>query len=305
MKKRHFLFVTLAIVFATMQLVSCGNSCGTGCGCANKANTCIPNRCACNKGGGCKCDSMAAATAQAAAKNDPNVLIFIDLSNRLLLSKQGIDQKQIDTALIGHINDELKNFLGADLKNRKGSVKVFFYPAPTDPQMATLAQKLDINFGAVPVAGKPAVLTSFNDTIKENLNTIYEAAIKDKKWVGSDIWGFFAKSIQNHMRAGARNILIILTDGYILHVNNKVPGRYITHGTLAKGDTLTPATTGLEDLEVLFLEVNETTPGDYEKIKSTVEKWLHDMGVGKCQVLEHDLPGNNYKPIADFLDFPK
>ncbi|MEW2923098.1 hypothetical protein AB1A65_16630 [Muricauda sp. ANG21] len=52
---------------------------------------------------------------------------------------------------------------------------------------------------------------------------IYESAIGDNNYVGSDIWSFFKNKVDDYcLDEGYRNIVVILTDGYMYHKDAKM-----------------------------------------------------------------------------------
>lgn len=98
-------------------------------------------------------------------------------------------------------------------------MQIFFNPEPSDPEINELAKQLKVSFG--------------KNTSKENIKLvdgkyttlpakIYQSAIQDKKYVGSDIWGFFKNKVKDYcIKNKHRNVLFILTDGYMFHKDSK------------------------------------------------------------------------------------
>ena len=147
------------------------------------------------------------------------------------------------------------------------------------------------------------------DRFQTNLTQIYTDAINDKKWVGSDIWSFFSNGEVDKLciRKGYRNILVILTDGYLYASNNKIKEgnaySYILPQTLADSETsLIVERKGLKELEVLMLEVNPFEPKQGRIMTSILEKWFNDMEVGNFVVSETALPINTERYIDSFLE---
>lgn len=102
-------------------------------------------------------------------------------------------------------------------------------------------------------------------------------------------------------------MLVILTDGYIFHANNKLKQgdafAFILPQTLkVPNSSLIVGRKGLEDLEVLMLELNPYDIKDGPKMEKILMTWLQDMGVKKCYVAETDVPGNTRLIIDKFLD---
>lgn len=100
--------------------------------------------------------------------------------------------------------------------------------------------------------------------------------------------------------------MIVLTDGYIYHKDNLVDDgnghiTYITARTLRENKELLPCKQDLSDLEVLFIEVDARPKNDFEKIQTTIGKWLAGMKVKKYGVIETDLPNNTKTIIDNFI----
>ena len=144
-----------------------------------------------------------------------------------------------------------------------------------------------------------------------NLTQIYNKTISEENWIGCDIWDFFnSRKVDSQcIKKDARNILIILTDGYLFDQNNKIKEgnsySYILPQTLEQKDaSLIVRRKGLNDLEVRILEVNPYTKEQGYKMIPILEKWLKEMGIseGNLTVAETDLPTNTYTVIKSFLE---
>ena len=153
------------------------------------------------------------------------------------------------------------------------------------------------------------VLSSINWANIYIIATIYDAALADGNFIGSDIWGFFNTQAQKTcVMKGYRNVLVIITDGYIYHKDNLVEDKankqatYITKTTLAQGYTLTPIAGKISNLEVLVVELNPDPVTDFAKMESAISDWFKAIGISRYEILKTDLPANSKKPIIDFLN---
>lgn len=257
----------------------------------------------------CKSDSNK-STPDTAEKPLPlNISVYLDLSDRLTRDLTP-SQMERDTAIINHlvdifINDCIKN---GKIINSSNHFQVFFYPAPASSEIAQLAKGLNVDLAKSEIRNKKTDLKEMKSRFQSNLTQIYTDAIRDKKWVGSDIWGFFSNKIVDELciRPGYRNILIILTDGYLYHVANKINSgsaySYVLPQTLAvQGSSLLVKRNGLDNLEVLMLEVNPYDPKQHDALVSVLEKWFKEMGVNKFQVSETAIPVNTEIYIDNFI----
>lgn len=135
--------------------------------------------------------------------------------------------------------------------------------------------------------------------------SIYNQALKDDEYVGSDTWGFFRNKVKDYcVEEGYRNILVILTDGYVYYKNNLLTegnfSTYITPQTIrskklnqsnwkeiieTKKHGFIPLDLDLSNLEVLVLGINPVKNGnnkyDYDVLEKYWSDWLYGMGVKK------------------------
>ena len=129
----------------------------------------------------------------------------------------------------------------------------------------------------------------------------------DKNWIGSDIWGFFKKQVDTYcIREDARNVIVILTDGYLFYAPNKQKDgnnySYILPQTLTNPNSgLIVSRQGLEDLEVLMLEINPYDPKHQDQMEAILQNWFKNMGVQNMYVGETDQPSNTKLIIDKFL----
>lgn len=262
-----------------------------------------------------------------------NITMLLDLSNR-------IDPKNVYTSQTPDYTRDieiLKKFVAffkTDIEKKggfkaKGRMRVICSPNPTDPNINEMLSELNIDlsqFNWQETAKKKEVYDKLDNIFPENLEKIYQKSIQDRKWIGSDIWRFFKNDVKDYCVASEshyRNILVILTDGYLFHKDSKqkIDNRYsyilpeMIQGnglrktnwkeTFDKGDFGLIATRDdLQDLEVLVLEVNPAkgNVADEEVIKATLEKWFTEMKVKKFAIHNTDLPTHTESRIKKFLN---
>lgn len=258
-----------------------------------------------------------------------NITFLLDLSDRIEPTKypNSPEHYQRDIALIDEFVSVFKSNMkeGGVLKMR-GKMRVLFNPAPKDPAINQIAQKLDINTSIMKNAEKKRLYNSIQEDYNENLRTIYEKTLKTKNYIGSDIWRFFKNDVKNFAiddNPIYRNILVIITDGYIYHEDTKFKEgnrmSYILPQTakslgLTKSDWeekidkmdfgLIAPCKGLDNLEVLILEVNPTknnSPYEEDILKKVLKKWLSEMGVKHSEIYSTDLPNNTKINIGNFM----
>lgn len=248
-----------------------------------------------------------------ASKSDQplNISIYLDLSDRLTRNLTP-SQKDRDLAIVGYIADYFKTqTLGPQILQSKNNMKVFFYPAPQSSDIATLAADLSLDITKYTGREKRIALDGMKEKFTKNLTAIYDMTIEESKWTGCDIWDFFSnKNVDTQcMRKGFRNVLVILTDGYLYDAKHKVQEgnafAFVTPATLKDANSsLIVKRTGLEDLEVRILEVNPYDINHRDRLVSVLENWLKGMGVKEenITVSETDLPTNTQTVIESFLN---
>lgn len=239
-----------------------------------------------------------------------NISIYLDLSDRLVRDMQP-SQVSRDTAAVGYILDYFKRqTMGPHILQSQNRLKVFFYPSPNSSDIATLAGELDINMTQLKGVEKRKKLESMKSLFQKNLSQIYNKTISEHEWIGCDIWDFFSskKVDAQCIKNGARNILIILTDGYLYAANNKIKEgnaySYILPQTLKEEAPLIVRRKGLENLEVGVFEINPYSKEEGYKLIPILENWLKNMGISEehLVVAETDLPTNTQTLLKSFLE---
>ena len=244
-----------------------------------------------------------------------NISILIDLSDRIDPKKYPNPSmefyqrdleyiKAIKTGFIDHVKS--KKVIQLD-----DQMQIFFNPEPLDAQINDLAKQLKVSFD--------------KNTSKENIKLvdekytslpakIYQSAIQDKQYVGSDIWGFFKNKVKDYcIKDKHRNVLFILTDGYMFHKDSKfsegTKTSYLTPELVKsmqlntsdfktkmadKGFGFIKANDDLNNLEVIVIGINpeKGNPFEGDVIKTYWQDWLKEMNVKNYQVKEADLPSN-------------
>lgn len=259
-----------------------------------------------------------------------NISILWDLSDRIspVIQKELPSIADRDIAIIKYFGETLK----ADMDkkgayNSKGKLKVFFSPNPTDQNINALASKLDIDLSNKKVEQKKEIYDNISSNFEQTSKQIADLTIKTSKWEGSDIYRFFKNDVTDYCISKDttyRNILVILTDGYIFHPQSK--GRagnkseYILPSLLTslglrnnpnfksvfetKNCGLISTRSNLNNLEILVLEVNSEPnyKNDEDVIKLYFQEWFTDMKAKRFEIYNTDLPDNTKKRLAAFLN---
>lgn len=293
MKKKVISILSASVVLLILGLSMIVSSCGSG---------------------GSDKDSV-----QSQAPKPLNISVFLDLSDRLVCrdmsgKEEPISHTTRDSAIVSNLVDIFINKCVDDkISDNKNHFQVLFHPTPDATNVKSLAENMNVDMAEIkePKKKKEALL-SMKDDFSNSLSAIYKATIDKPDWIGCDIWGFFcnknAKVDNLCIREGYRNVIVILTDGYIYHKNNCINEgtsySYITPNLLDNKkieSLMMPRTKKLDDLEVLMLEVNPVDPKRHDKLMELLEDWFKKMGVKRCVVSETDVPVNTKTQIDNFF----
>ena len=252
-----------------------------------------------------------------------NLTILLDLSDRIdPVTNPGHVER--DSALISYLTSYFLGQMAAKgTYMSKGKMRLIFHPNPPDPNINMAAEKLNIDLSKMDTKGKKTVYETLDKTVGENISRIYRITISQGKWPGSDIWRFFKNDVKDvavDKDTSYRNILVVLTDGYLYHedskdkygnryacITPKLLDPYRSNNWEEKMDKddfgLISKRADLDQLEVLLLEVTPSPKfrNDEDVIRKVVDKWFGEMKVKKWKVLNSDLPENTKQRVEGFL----
>jgi hypothetical protein len=258
-----------------------------------------------------------------------NITLLLDLSDRIDPKKnpEKPEHYKRDISIVQHFSE----LFVKDMEKRgtymaKGKIKVIFSPKPQDPNVNLYAEKLSVDLSQMDIKQKKEIHDSITSIFTDNISKIYNATISQSKWIGSDIWRFFKNDVKDYCvdnDANYRNILVILTDGYIFHQDSKDQNgnRYsyllpniISKYNLRKNSNwqqeidrkdfgLITKRNDLDNLEVLVLEVTPSPnyKDDEDIIKYVLAKWFKEMKVKRFGIYNSDLPEYTKQRINDFI----
>lgn len=240
-----------------------------------------------------------------------NISIFLDLSDRLVRDMTP-PQMYRDTAIVNYLVDYFKQETwGPSILKSRNKLKVFCYPHPQDSQIAVLMQGLSVDISEKTGVKKRESLEAMKTQFQQNLGKIYNETLEAKRWVGCDLWDFFSSKKVDDLcvRPNSRNVIIILTDGYLnFNGHNFQEGNsysYISEKDGPKGPLIDRRNGELKDkgLEILLLEMNPIKIAHRDKMKETLENWFKSMGIEKVVISETDADMVNTQTIIkNFLD---
>lgn len=254
-----------------------------------------------------------------------NISILLDLSDRINPVKNAnatMEYYQRDLGYIAAITKAFENhILHKKTRAINDQIQVFVDPEPSDITLNEKIAALKLEFNRYNATKE--YIDETKETYQSNCKEIYESAIKDGKYVGSDVFNFFKNKVSNYcVKKGQRNILIILTDGYMYHKDSKIRDKnktsYLTPKVIdgfklntnswkqrfeKRNLGFLPLQQNLEELEILILGVNPAKDNPFEKdvIKAYWTKWLSEMKVDKFEIKSADLPTHVEDVIESFI----
>ncbi|MCT3760239.1 hypothetical protein HZQ19_15295 [Elizabethkingia anophelis] len=244
-----------------------------------------------------------------------NISFLLDLSDRIDPVKYPNSSMPYYQRDILYIRSVEQAFVKHAMKKKilllNEQMQVFFDPEPQNPQMNKLSQQLKVKFSK---SSPKVYIENVDKNYAGILPQIYQSAIHGKQYAGADIWRFFKNRVKDYcIENKHRNILVILTDGYMYHKDSKLTvgnkSSFITPEFIRSKKLTTsnykeliaknklgfiPATEGLQNLEVLVLGINPSKNNPYEEdvIREYWTDWLTAMGVKKFYIKNADLPSN-------------
>jgi hypothetical protein len=265
------------------------------------------------------------ATDVTIKSNNLNISFLLDLSDRINPTKYpnpAMEYYVRDVAYIKSVSEALD----AHLRRKKvramnDKIQLFFEPEPLNKNINSISNSLKYSISRDNASLE--LLDKLNEIYTIKPKEIYDLAIADNEYVGSDTWRFFKTKVHDYcIEDGYRNILIILTDGYIYHKDSKMKEgnltTYITpqeirtnklntkdwRSNMASGQYgFIPATKDLSSLEILVLGINPDKKNPYEEdvIMKYWKDWFNAMNVGRYEIKTAELPSNLDRIIKDFV----
>lgn len=302
MKKNHsFLLIILCLLFV---LTGCGQNSATVSNDAESGNL-VPST--------------------STERVNLNVSILLDLSDRISTKKYPTPGMEINQRDLGYIKSISSAFVAHLNKSKvmkiNDQIQVYFEPEPMNTKINALANSMKLSFKKDNITKES--IAKIIPTYSKAASQIYQLALEDQQFVGSDIWTFFKNKVKDYcILPKHRNLLIILTDGYLYHQDNKIRegnlSTYLTPELISaaklnisgyqkmieeKKYGFILATDHLENLEVLVLGINPEKGKNFEGdvIRKYWGDWLTGMGVQKFNIKGTDLPSNLDPVIKEIL----
>ena len=263
-----------------------------------------------------------------------NITILLDLSDRIEPTKYPSSPEHFerDIEVVNYFTELFKKDMekkGAFMA--RGKMKVIFSPRPYDSEINNIAEKLSIDLSKTKnTKEKKAIFDNVSLNYKENLSKIYTKTIETKQYLGSDTWRFFKNDVTDYCIEkddNYRNILVLVTDGYIYHVDSKdqndkrtqfltpnyiqqervnlIGESNIVKQRIKKYDYgYSVSRSDLANLEIIALEISPSPKrkNDEDVIKEYLSKWFTEMNVKNYAIYNSDLPQYTKSKIDNFIN---
>ncbi len=263
-----------------------------------------------------------------AKKEQVNITILLDLSDRISVKKYPDTPQHYerDMAIVRYISDIFVNSMKKKgLNHAESKFRILFEPYPKIPDINKIAEELQLDLSKIENNKKKReLLKVLSNKVEQNLGTIYDKSINKKDYIGADIWRFFKDKVRKlciDKDPNYRNILFVLTDGYIYHENSKqTKGNkksYIDKNDIAffrnkenwkslfnkKGYGLISEREDLNNLEVIVMGINSISKNTKENdiVKHYLKSWFGAMQVKYSEIYSTYLPVNSNKIIDDYF----
>jgi hypothetical protein len=258
-----------------------------------------------------------------------NITILLDLSDRIEPTKYPSSPEHFerDIEVVSYLTELFKNNMEKKgVFMAKGKIKVIFSPRPNDGEINDIASQLSIDLSEAKNKKEKKQILNLTENFKENLLKIYTKTIKTKQYRGSDVWRFFKNDVVDYCiedDENYRNILVLITDGYLYHENSTdisdnrssylLPRNIESNGLRNsnwrenfKNEDFGYITTrdDLNNLDILVLEINpsENHMNDEDIIKAYLSKWFKEMNINSFKLYNSDLPQYTKSKIEKFIN---
>ncbi|MDX2129641.1 MAG: hypothetical protein SFU91_11470 [Chloroherpetonaceae bacterium] len=254
-----------------------------------------------------------------------NMVVALDLSDRIS-PKKNSEQAVIDKSLI---NASYQCFLMEVQKKyfilSKDRFRLLFFSQPENAyssQILLMNDSLNINVESISLSDRRDYVPGFGKVLSRQVDLLYTLAQTSPTYAGADIWSFFAHELQGYTapkNSNFRNVLIILTDGYLQFENrysskrdsrtsmNVAKYRSLKNWKPAfeKDGGLLPAG-NFSEWEVIVMEVTpalEANTKELEILTLYWSKWFESMNIKRHKIIfSKELPEQSIAQLVKFID---
>ncbi len=250
-----------------------------------------------------------------------NFTILLDLSDRIDTTRapnQVVRDKEIIHSAFSIFSNVVKKKLFVNSRDAF-QVAIAFQPSNYDSTLFQLSRSLRVNMREIKSTEKRLKFPELEQSFWRSIDLLYDRAVKNSTFLGSDIWSFFRDDLDNYISSASgdsiRNILIILTDGYLEFDKSVLPSRPHQANQASfmemskfrgnprwesyfdsKNCGLMPVRKDFSNLRAIMFEVspkNPLDPTEFEIIKKYWVKWFEEMNI---KTNDHTINKNQLSP---------
>ncbi|MDR1182272.1 MAG: hypothetical protein LBL13_09895 [Bacteroidales bacterium] len=264
-----------------------------------------------------------------------NLIIVPDLSRRIIDSVNNPDQIINDTIILNHIWNVFEKHTRLKKNSRDRLIVDVTDEEQATGRFRTLANNLifDLSEHKKEQTNRLYFTDSIRNRYTESIKQLYGLAKRNP--LGADYFKYFKDKLLRHIQKSTlfdnyKNVLIIITDGYLESEENLYTGGYNRRNNVARaiqqGRPIAEALNGLRipntnqnfpTLEVLILEITERRPGsieepyddgtseDYDILKALWSDWFRRMQIRNDNdffIRRNDATKLTKEAINGFLD---
>ncbi|MEI6215436.1 MAG: hypothetical protein WCP10_15135 [Desulfuromonadales bacterium] len=269
-----------------------------------------------------------------AAKHKPpqatrqNVCLLLDLSDRISPSLQPL-QVEKDKRTIGALVDLFEEDVKKKLYvNSMDSIRVAVAEQPTGygETLLKISDAMTIDMSDQKPNKKRDEFPKQKERFLSKVEELYQVASSNTAYAGADIWRFFREDLDKYRITGTseapvRNVLVVVTDGYITFGDQKNRPRAGSRASYMEVSQFrhngwekefdrrdSGLISGMKhpDWEVLVLQVNPHKTEDLPIISKYWSKWFDEMGISNYRIEKtNDSTRLSRQVIASFLNQAK
>jgi hypothetical protein len=221
--------------------------------------------------------------------NNLNVIIVPDLSNRIIDNENNLDQIKRDSVIINAISESFINSVKTKMNSNDKLVIDITDRNQAGGKIGELADTIMYDLSNFKNKINKLYFNDKREQFGSGVSKLYDAAynfeVENPKGGGADFVSYFSTNLKSKIQKSTlndnyRNVLIILTDGYL--EATKPNGDIISYIKFEPTEIQETSSSRFKELEVYLLEFNRRkSANDLEenRIKRWWYEWLKSMNV--------------------------
>lgn len=256
-----------------------------------------------------------------------NVCVLLDLSDRISPSLQPLQvekDKRVLNGILELFEEQARKKLYVN-SNDILRVAVAEQPNGYGSTVLKISDDMAIDMGELKVTQKRERFPALKEQFTNKINELYQVASVNAEFAGADLWRFFREDLDKYRIAGTeqqpvRNVLLVVTDGYITFGDQKKRPREESRASYMEVSKFRhngwekefdQKDAGLisggkhADWEVQVLEVNPHRTEDMPIISKYWSKWFEEMGIKHYRIEKtNDSARMSKQLVSTFLNEP-